>query len=226
MRRCFATPAHPPDGRITTTQEQQQDGGAQFTAADEEAFQSAIQHRAQVGGNQQHTILPPRPRGTGSSSDPVTQTLIARMNQMNITSSTDPSIAPGGHYGNYPRKDGPKKGGKPIQSAEAMEQSGKLTPMQLHRIVSSMQQDKQKWTVERVSATFSLDPTVVSSISKHLSLPIIVPDSNEPGMWDGYKRIPTNLVMLRSFQKENPTLHRLGEHIRIKETESDQKGGS
>jgi hypothetical protein len=155
------------------------------------------------------------------------------MNTFNITSSVDTSV-PVGTVG--ARAAGeliegdriaatpgsralPRKGGRPIQSADAIEQRGKLTPMQLHRVLSSLQQqptNSPDWTVTSVAEAYNLSPSAVSSLRATLALPFVSPSpGREAGFWEGGTEEPVPVQIQRSLGQPVERTRILGGHLRI-----------
>jgi len=192
-----------------------------------------------VGG---HSILPPRPRGgggqgsqagSGRADDPATRNLIARMNTFHIKTAVDASVPVGSHHGAGAAGAGgltegdrvsaapggkvlPRKGGRPIHPADMIEQRGKLTPMQLHRVLSSLQQSSSEWGLSAAAAAYDVDPALLSSTRSALSLPFVAPSTRrERGFWEGGPEEPVAVQLQRSLGQEVQRVRILGEHLRI-----------
>ena len=163
--------------------------------------------------------------------------MIAAINRMSITSSTDTSVpvGSGGGMGSS-SKTLPKKGGRSIHPADVIEMRGKLTPVQMHRMLVTMQQEEQAepgqrqqsandaaqyWSVGRVAAAFELDPAAVESMRRHLSLPYVIAD--EQRTYHGTVDIPANVFIQRSLGKTVET-HILGEHLRLEASTPTEAG--
>lgn len=201
--------------------------------------------RQQPGGL---NILPPRARGSPSSAprsradDPASANLLRQMQRTAVQSHTDTSVpigAPGVGASSRPR---PQKGGRPIQPASVREQHGQLTPLQMHRVLSSTKAEAEAataaaaaagggvappsyWTDERVARAYSIDTAAVTNIRKHLSLPFVM--SRDGGMlWLGTTEVPVSVQLQRSLgHAETEPLRFLGHHLAIEKTTDDGEQG-
>jgi hypothetical protein len=106
----------------------------------------------------------------------------------------------------------PQKGGRAIHPADVIEQRGKLTPLQMHRILSTLHQRDPTWTVERIARAYDVEVRTIESMQKHLSLPFVFQDDTK--IWQGTTEEPTQVVIQRSMGNK-VELNILGQHIRV-----------
>ena len=192
-------------------------------------------------------ILPPRARGPASSSaprsradDPASANLLRQMQQTAVQSHTDQSVPIGTAGQGASSRPRPQKGGRPIQPASVYELHGQLTPLQLHRVLSSTKAEAEAataaaaaggggpssayWTDERVARAYSIDTAAVANIRKHLSLPFVM--SRDGGMlWHGTVEVPVSVQLQRSLGQTAEPLQFLGQHLAIEKAKGDGEQG-
>ena len=223
--------------------EEPENEGAQFVQADSPAEQEEqdFSQRPEAGDPQQQqdslnapprsqqrtggalNILAPRQRGragTSRADDPATRSnMIGQINKLSIVSETDVSVPIGTAGAGGSSKARPQKGGRAIGPAEVVEQRGKLTPIQLHRALVTMQLERGKaephWTPERVASQFEIDPAMVSALRRHLSLPYVFPYEH---LWVGTDREPPGIAVQQALGNK-PEIHFLGEHLKLEKKE-------
>jgi len=249
LARCFASAVPPPPSEGSEQQQQQEeqpaeerDGGAQFMS-DDPSFSrdSRVQQESlseasgtftrtsstggAAGGIGRHNILPPRQRGASSAGtradDPASRNLVSMVNQINITSEVSSTVGHRAGEDTNSKRIRPRKGGRPIQQTDIVEQRGKLTPMQIHRLLASttVQQPgaQPDYTAEEAAKHFGIDAATAKLVRTHLSLPFVLPGA-ERGWWLGTPGVPVALQIERALGQadtEKP-LRFMGDHIRIK----------
>jgi len=171
--------------------------------------------------------MPPRTQGKrpGRADDPMSAALTLQMNRMNIVGRTQTSTGTEMTTGSKSDHDGdgddskpkrtplPTKGGRPIHMADVIEQRGRLTPLQMHRMLASTQAHDKKWSrIEDVARVYGVSAAAVTSVQQHLSLPYIVHESEL--QWHGGATFPTDIQIKRALGHATE-VNMLGQHVRI-----------
>lgn len=94
----------------------------------------------------------------------------------------------------------PKKGGRAIHPADVAVRAGHLTPMQVHRILSSLQQSDAAWSVDRIASAYDVDARHLENMRQHLTLPFIEhDDADDDNAWQGTRTEPARWQVQREL---------------------------
>jgi hypothetical protein len=106
----------------------------------------------------------------------------------------------------------PMKGGRATHPRDVIESRGKLTPLQMHRILSSVQQRDPKWTMPAIAAAYSISENALASMLRHLALPFTV--RHETGTWLGSPNLPPEIAIQKALGHHIPCSI-MGQHLTI-----------